>query len=71
MKKFRLLPEPAKALGGVCAGIAYYIKEPVWVVRLLAFLLAVGTQFWFVYILMWIFIPEAEEVPEDYSNICE
>lgn len=29
MKKFKLIPEPAGKLGGVCAGIAYYIEEPV------------------------------------------
>ena len=71
MKKFKLLPEPAGILGGVCAGIAYYIEEPVWVIRLLALLFAAGTGLWIIYALLWAFVSEADNVPEDYTDICE
>ncbi len=71
MKKFKLLPEPASMLGGVCAGIAYYTEKPVWVIRLLMFILAFVADFWIVYILLWIFVPNAKEVPDDYSDICK
>ena len=51
-----------KVLGGVCSGVSYYlgINEPLWfrLAFLLTFLFA-GTGL-FLYIILWIIIPEAE-----------
>ena len=58
-----------KWIGGVCAGFAYWIGMPTWLVRLLwAFLgLAYGVGI-LPYILLWIFMPEWETTPEDYET---
>ncbi|MFT5054588.1 MAG: phage shock protein PspC (stress-responsive transcriptional regulator) [Oceanospirillaceae bacterium] len=51
-----------KVLGGVCSGVSYYlgINEPLWF--RLAFLLALlfGGTGLFLYIILWVIIPEAE-----------
>jgi len=56
-------------IGGVCAGVAYYLGLPLWVVRLVwgvaFFFYSVG--FW-PYILLWIFVPNAGKVPDDYAE---
>lgn len=55
-------------LGGVCAGIAYYLGIPTWVVRLLwALIIAIGVGFPItVYILLWVFVPSWHNDPDDY-----
>ncbi|MBI5306549.1 PspC domain-containing protein [Candidatus Wolfebacteria bacterium] len=70
-KKLRIIPEEGW-LGGVCAGFAYYLGLPIWIVRMLWVLLS----FWMgwgiiLYILFWIFIPETEKTPEDYHKITD
>jgi len=62
-----------KILGGVCAGLAYYIKvDPLWV-RLI-FVLSLFDIFYFQYIpqvaflsylLMWVFLPGSDALSED------
>lgn len=57
--------------GGVCAGVAYWIVSPVWIIRLLWFLVAcfsfgIGIL---AYILLWIFLPEWSILPEDFHEI--
>lgn len=58
-------------LGGVCAGIAYRFKIQTWIIRLiwaaLFFLYGFGLG---LYILLWIFMPEAE-TPADYKEVCD
>jgi phage shock protein PspC (stress-responsive transcriptional regulator) len=67
MAKFRRTPQNSW-FGGVCAGLAYSVGAPVWIVRLAWFLLA-----WFygigvaAYLLFWIFAPKWEKLPEDFS----
>lgn len=59
-----------KWIGGVCAGIAYSLGIPAWVVRLV---LAVSLLFYgfgaLPYILLWIFMPTWDETPEDYETV--
>ncbi|KPJ85534.1 hypothetical protein AMJ57_02745 [Parcubacteria bacterium SG8_24] len=64
---FRITDPDAEWLGGVCAGLAYWIGCPTWIVRLVWFLVA-----WFygagllVYLLLWLFVPAKDSVPPDY-----
>ncbi len=55
-------------LGGVCAGIAYNLGIPTWVVRLLWVLInALGVGFPItVYILLWVFVPRWDNDPDDF-----
>jgi len=58
-------------LGGVCAGAAYALGWPVWLVRLLwlsAAMLSDGYFSW-VYILLWIFLPSWDKTPEDFDKV--
>jgi phage shock protein PspC (stress-responsive transcriptional regulator) len=54
-------------LGGVVAGIAYELDIPMWVLRLLWFLLfaayGIGAL---AYLLLWVFVPKGE-VPLDHE----
>jgi len=56
-------------LGGVCAGLGYWLRVPTWLVRLAW---AVSLLFYgfggIVYVLLWIFMPAAESVPADYEE---
>jgi phage shock protein PspC (stress-responsive transcriptional regulator) len=56
-------------LGGVCAGIGYWLGFPTWLVRLLwtLLLLAYGLG-GILYILLWIFMPIWDRVPDDYEE---
>jgi len=56
-------------LGGVCAGLSYWLGWPTWIVRILLVLLVltVGTGV-LVYILFWIFMPATDELPPDYDE---
>jgi phage shock protein PspC (stress-responsive transcriptional regulator) len=60
--KKRLYRDPDDfVLGGVCSGIAAYFNVDPVIVRIIAILLVflAGTSFW-VYIILWIIIPEAK-----------
>jgi len=55
---------------GVCAGLAYWIGIPTWIVRVLwgglCFCYGVG----FVpYLLLWFFLPEWDETPRRYAKL--
>ncbi len=56
-------------LGGVCAGIGYWLRVPTWLVRLLwtvtAFAYGVGVV---LYVLLWIFMPVWDQVPANYEE---
>jgi phage shock protein PspC (stress-responsive transcriptional regulator) len=56
--------------GGVCAGIAYWLGIPVWLVRLIWVwaIIFYGTGL-ILYILLWIFMPEWEKTPDDFDQI--
>src|SRR5205085_2356838 len=57
-----------KALGGVCSGLAAYFDIDVVWVRLAMFLLVFfgGISIW-VYIILWIIIPEAKTTAEKFA----
>lgn len=57
-------------IGGVCAGFAYWIGVPTWLVRLVwtatVFFYGVGV---IPYVLLWIFVPTWDSDPEDYDDV--
>jgi phage shock protein PspC (stress-responsive transcriptional regulator) len=56
-------------LGGVCAGIGYWMGIPTWLVRLAwALLLLVYGLGGVAYVLLWVFMPVWPSVPEDYEE---
>ena len=68
-RKLRKVAEK-KWIGGVCAGIAYWLGVAVWVVRLVLTLSVVCFGFGvLLYVLLWIFMPEWEETPADYDAV--
>jgi len=56
-------------LGGVCAGFGYWLGIPTWLVRLILTVLVlvygVGA---ILYVLLWIFMPVWDAVPEGYEE---
>ena len=68
-RKLRKVPDRGW-IGGVCAGIAYWLGIPAWVVRLVLTLAVAGFGFGVVlYLLLWIFMPAWEATPEDYDAV--
>jgi phage shock protein PspC (stress-responsive transcriptional regulator) len=59
-----------KWVGGVCAGIAYSLGIPTWIVRLITFLVIMRGLL-IVYIILWIFMPRWKQTPEDYKQLNE
>lgn len=57
-------------IGGVCAGVAYWLGVPVWLTRLAwfcsVFFYGVGVV---VYILLLIFMPTWDKTPKDYKEV--
>ena len=70
IKNLKRIPEKG-IIAGICAGIAYYLGAPLWIVRLItAILFITGAHFIpALYILMWIFVPKMEKAPEDFDVI--
>lgn len=67
--KKRLFRDPdEKAIGGVCSGVAHYFDVDVVWIRLATFLLIFfgGVSLW-VYIILWIVIPEAKTTSDRLS----
>ena len=61
--------KPERVLGGVCAGIAYWLGWPVWVLRAiwLGLVLILGTGV-LAYLIAWIVIPATDELPPNYNE---
>lgn len=56
-----------KIIGGVCAGFAYWLGWPTWLVRALLVILVLTFGSGILgYIIFWIFMPVASELPSDY-----
>ncbi len=56
-----------KIIGGVCAGFAYWLGWPTWLVRALLVILVLSLGSGLLgYIIFWIFMPVASELPGDY-----
>ena len=69
LKALHCLTHPdVEWIGGVCAGIAYRLGWAPWVVRLIwvISILTIGVGIG-VYLLLWLFIPNAPKLPSDYS----
>lgn len=67
---FKLMNYDRCWLGGVCAGIAYALELPVWLVRLLTAVAFFGYGFGLgAYILLWIFVPRWAAEPADYAEV--
>ena len=60
---------PRSILGGVCAGFAYWLAVPTWIVRAATVALVVfaGTGV-LAYLILWIFMPAVDELPADYND---
>ena len=56
-------------LGGVCAGFAYWLGWPTWILRalLVGLVIFAGTGI-LLYIILWIFMPATDELPPDYDE---
>ena len=68
-RPLRRLPGPGW-LGGVCAGIAYSLAVPTWLVRLIwvLFTFAGFGVCILLYILLWLFLPAEPMTPPDYGQ---
>ena len=68
-RKLRKVPG-RKWIGGVCAGIAYWLGIPAWLARLVLTLSVLCLGFGaLLYVLLWIFMPAWEETPADYDAV--
>ena len=66
-RPFRRLPTVGW-IGGVCAGVAYSIGAPTWIIRMLWVALTffgMGSGI-LMYLLLWIFVPTLNFTPPDY-----
>lgn len=70
IKHLKRIPEKG-IIGGVCAGVAYFFGWPLWLVRLVTAVLLLGGMHFMpiFYVLMWIFVPKMEKVPEDFDAV--
>jgi phage shock protein PspC (stress-responsive transcriptional regulator) len=56
-------------IGGVCAGIGYWLGVPTWLVRLVWVVLIFAYGFGVgIYLLLWIFMPRWPDTPPDYAG---
>lgn len=68
-KPFRLFDSEPAWLGGVCAGIAYALAVPLWLVRLIfvvTFFAGVGCPL-LIYFLLWFLVPKWSVIPPDFE----
>ncbi len=55
---------------GVCAGVAYWIGLPVWLVRVAWIISVLVCGFGILpYVLLWMFMPIWDETPEDFEQV--
>lgn len=68
-RKFRKVTE-REWVGGVCAGLAYFVGAPVWIVRLVwAMAMVYFGVGGFLYLCLWFFLPAWESTPKDYDEV--
>lgn len=62
-----------KTIAGVCAGFAYKFGAPIWIVQTLWVVVAIGLSgtLLIAYVVLWIMMPKASEVPDDYKTRTE
>lgn len=73
VRKLRRITEDRhKRAGGVCAGVAYWLGAPVWLIRgLWVFASVFGGFGGGLYVALWICMPKWEETPADYDSVTE
>ena len=55
-------------IGGVCAGVGYWLGVATWLVRLVWTVLVLAYGFGLLlYVLLWIFMPVWDHLPDDYE----
>lgn len=68
-RKIRKIKE-YKWIAGICAGAAYWLGIPVWIIRIMwlcsVLFYGFGTG---VYILLFIFLPKWDKTPTDFKKI--
>ncbi|MBI4992307.1 MAG: PspC domain-containing protein [Candidatus Harrisonbacteria bacterium] len=72
MRKLRKVTDSRYSwFSGVCAGVAYWMGFPTWIVRLVWFItyMVTGSEMAVLYIILWIFLPKWEKTPEDYLSV--
>ena len=68
-RKLRKVTE-CEWIGGVCAGVSYWLGFHVWLTRLawtiavLSYGIGIG-----LYVLLWVFMPAWDETPTDYKEV--
>jgi len=68
-KELKLMPQGTAWLGGVCSGLAYSFELPTALVRGLFLVgLFVGSFTFWLYIILWVIMPEWDKTPEDYKD---
>ena len=71
-RKLRKMPKGYKGnwLSGVCAGVAYYLDLPVWLVRVFVVLIGIELNFLvlIIYLIMAYSMKEYPEVPADIDD---
>ena len=76
IKAFRCANQHSR-VGGVCAGIAYQLRIPPWILRVLVFLALftsffpgrIGGYVFAIYCLLWYFVPEYTKDPDDFNQV--
>ena len=74
-RKFRKTNFPISWLCGVCSGFGYYCGYLVWKIRICFVLLTlftpwpIGLALVIVYLLLWIFLPEWDDNPDDFYEV--
>ena len=70
----RLVRIPQKqAIAGICAGFAYKLGTPPWLVQVIWVVatLGLGGVPFIAYLILWMVMPKASESPEDYDTRTE
>jgi phage shock protein PspC (stress-responsive transcriptional regulator) len=60
-------------LSGLCAGLAYQLECPLWIIRTVWFfaLLLESKVILPLYLILWLFVPQWEKDPEDYERVTD
>jgi phage shock protein PspC (stress-responsive transcriptional regulator) len=75
IRSFRLANQH-RTIGGVCAGIAYKLCVPPGFIRLILCVIGyqyfpgiIGFIFFFLYLLLWYFVPYYDNDPKDFDEV--
>ncbi len=73
IKAFHRVSEHAE-IGGVLGGVAYQMEVPAWIPKIIFILVSivllnVVSAFIFLYVLLWVLVPQYESDPDDYDKV--